>query len=53
MRLLYQYTTFMPPVNYFDKKNFTFLHSLSCSLENLPLYALSPPLRGDFFLKIE
>ncbi len=20
MRLLYQYTTFMPPVNYFDKK---------------------------------
>lgn len=53
MRLLYQYTTFMPPVNLFRQKNFTFLHSLSCSLENLPLYALSPLLRGDFFLKIE
>ncbi len=53
MRLLYQYTTFLPPVNYFDKKNFTFLHSLSCIEENLALYALFPPLRGDFFLKIE
>ena len=51
MRLLYQYTTFLPPVNYFDKNISLFYILFSCIEENLALYALFPPLRGDFFFE--